>query len=174
VYRQRTHGGLNTISGSHRLELLDDEGDVLAEYAFATYEIPEAPGFSSFGMYVPAIENLDGMRVRAGEKVLADVRGQGAHLSVDLERKPVLEDRADQGRVLRWSPAVSAAGPVVYLVRISKDGGHTWQVLALDKAEPQIFLPEQIGVDLSNVWVEIQASDGLRTTTQIFQLAELR
>jgi hypothetical protein len=87
---------------------------------------------------------------------------------------PTLVERTGQARFLRWSPAESPAGPVVYLVRISRDGGNTWQVLALDRTQPEIQLPEALGEDLSEVRVEIQASDGLQTTTQTFEIAEIQ
>jgi hypothetical protein len=172
VYRQRT-GSLLDPGGPHRLDLLDERGNVLAGYAFTSYEIPDAPGFTAFGFFVPGVENLDGIRVMSGGKVLAETRHQGANLSVDLQRKPVLTERAGKEKILRWTPAASPAGPVVYLVRASRDGGQTWQVLALDQSEPEVSMPANFGEDPGEVLVEIQASDGIQTVTQIYKAGEL-
>jgi hypothetical protein len=172
VYRQMS-GRLLQPGGSYRLALLDEQGSVLADYAFTPYEIPEAPGFSAFGFFVPDDEKLDGIRVQLGDRVLAEKRHQGATVSVDPQRKPTLVERPDRAGILRWAPAVSPAGPVVYMVRISRDGGKTWQVLTMDQAEPEISLPADLGEALDNVWVEIQASDGLQSTTQTFPVTEI-
>lgn len=169
VYRQQT-GSLLQPGGSHRLDLLDEKGDVLAGYAFTPYEVPEAPGFLAFGFFVPDVEGLAGIRVRSGGNVLAEKWSQAAEISLDLQRMPALLQRAGRANMLRWAPAVSPAGPVVYMVKISRDGGQSWQVLALDLAELELPLPDESMEGLGGLWVEIQASDGVHTATQTFTI----
>ena len=173
IYRQKT-GSLLEPGGPYQLDLLDVNGTLLADYSFTPYEIPEAPGFLAFGFFVPDVEDLDGIRVHSSGRVLAEQWSGGAKISLDLQRAPGLVERADRKQVLRWSPAASQSGPVVYMVRISRDGGQTWQVLALDLVEVELPLPGDLGEDLEDVWVEIQGSDGIHTTTQTFEIDETR
>jgi hypothetical protein len=62
------------------------------------------------------------------------------------------------GTEFDWS--LSAALPdVTYTVRLSRDGGKTWQVLGLDQPQPGVTLPSAAA---NGDQVEVQATDGVR------------
>jgi hypothetical protein len=74
------------------------------------------------------------------------------------------------GVQLGWSLAAGAAG-VTYRVRVTRDGGQTWQVLALDQTQPTITLPPGVLKDSAQPMVEVQASDGVRTDTRTYSVS---
>lgn len=154
--------------GRYRVELLGERRNVLAEYAFDPVEIPDATGFYSFGFFIPDFEGLSGLRIREGGEALAEkfVREKPfatRRLAEALSLAP------SRGRLtLRWGAVDHPSSAVVYRVRVSRDGGQNWQVLALDL--PQAELPLPGGLEGGEVWLEIQASDGIHTLTQSFPL----
>jgi hypothetical protein len=170
LYRQKT-GRLLEPGGDYQLDLLDKSGMVLAGYDFSSYEVPEAPGFQAFGFFVPDAADLDGIRIQSGSQVLAEKWSGGADISLDV-RQPRLALAGGEGEsVLQWSSSAPGADPVVYLVRVSRDMGKTWQVLALNGTEEALSLPGDLSQGPGDVWVEIQASDGIRSTTQTLILS---
>jgi hypothetical protein len=160
--------------GSHILELLDSDGLMVGQYAFTPVEIPDAPGFLAFNFFVPDTAGLSGLRIQANGQVLAEKRVPDL-LQLDNPHTMTLgRETATGGETLRWSPAAHPSGQVFYRVRISRDGGESWQVLALDLVEPYLPVPADTGFEQEEAWLEIQASDGIHTSTQLFKVERSR
>ncbi|MBI4789900.1 MAG: hypothetical protein HY782_22945 [Chloroflexi bacterium] len=167
IYRQTARVNVPS-SGTHTLELVGNGGVVLASYAFTPARSPDARGWSGFGFFVPAVDGLTGIRVTTNGRIVGEKTVGAPLVATELQTRAPTTQRAPAGTdiVLSWGPATHPTESVVYRVRISRDGGATWQVLALDLRRPQFQIPP--GVDLANTLVEIQASDGIHTTTRVF------
>ena len=153
--------------GTHTLELLGNGGAVIASYPFTPTRSPDSKGFSGFGFFVPAENGLTGIRVTTNGRIIGEKTVSAPMAATDLQLQPTTTQRAPTGvdTVLNWGSATHPTESIVYRVRISHDSGVTWQVLALDLPRPQFQLPP--GVDLANALIEIQASDGIHTTTRV-------
>jgi hypothetical protein len=165
VYRQ-TVTSLDRPDGPFNLQMLAKGDRVLASYSFTALEIPEAPGFRSFGFFVPDSPELSGLRVEANGRVLAEKRVGEAPHALALQSGALDVERSRAGTSFAWSPVSHSSSPVVYRVRISLDAGQTWQVIAIDSLETKISIS---GVDLQGAWLEVQASDGIHTSTRLFK-----
>jgi hypothetical protein len=53
----------------------------------------------------------------------------------------------------------------------SPDGGASWQVLAVNAAQPGVTLPAELLRDASHPLLLVQASDGVQTTERLYDLA---
>ena len=153
--------------GTHTLELLGNGGAVIASYPFTPTRSPDSKGYSGFGFFVPAEDGLAGIRVTTNGRIIGEKNVSAPMAATDLQLQPPTTQRAPAGTdtVLNWGSATHPTESIVYRVRISHDGGVTWQVLALDLPRPQFQIPP--GVDLANALIEIQASDGIHTTTRV-------
>ncbi len=153
-------------SGTHTLELLDASGKVLASYPFSPSRIADgrSHGIAGFGFYVPAVDGLAGVRVRTGGRSVGEKIVATAMATTNFGDQAPTRRIQGTRSILQWAPATHPTQPVVYRVRISRDSGATWQVLALDLRTPQFTVPA--GVNLTNALVEIQASDGIHVTTR--------
>ena len=173
VYRQAVElPGL--VEGPYVLDLLGSGGQVLATHTFNPVEVADAPGYRLFGFFVPAIDGLNGLRLRVGERLLVERSINERMNSVAFEIG-ALSLEGDQNRTsLSW-PAVShPSAEVVYRLRFSADSGQTWQVLALDRSDPEFHLPSRSGTDFSRGLIEVQASDGIHTHTRVFNLGGMK
>ncbi len=151
--------------GDYTLELLDGVGRVIAAYPFAPVTAvadlyPPAPGgeYQAFSLSLPFAEGVEAVRVRRGEDVLGLL--QPGH------RPPVLAAAGVrlQGGELRWQGSDPDGDALHYWVRVSADGGATWETVGIDLATPSLALDGEHwrGADLL---VEVIASDGLHTAT---------
>ena len=173
VYRQAAQVRVPS-KGSHVLELLSVGGEVLASYPFTPDEIADAPGFQEFAFFLPDINGVSGFRVRKGTEILGERLMPGAGLSSQpgaaIQSKSPMPESLGADRILHWNPANAAGESVVYRLRLSQDGGKTWQVLALDWPEASYTLPDGVEVNPGKTLVEVQASDGFHTSTQMISL----
>lgn len=158
--------------GSHTLELLGQTGQVLATHPFTPTPIADSGGSSGFGFFVPVVDGLAGIRVRANGRVVAEKIVSAPLSTTDFTRQPIAAQPAAQGTVLRWTPVTHPSESIVYRVRLSRDAGATWQVLALNWRGAEFTAPA--GVDVNDTLLEVQASDGIHTTTRTFTLGRVR
>ncbi len=170
VYQQ-TASVKQSTKGTHTLELLGEKGKVLAAYSFTPQQIADSKGASGFGFFVPAVDGLEGLRVKAGNQTIKEKTVPAAIAGANFARQPLAAQRQARGTVLRWAPVEHPSEPVVYRIRLSRDGGATWQVLALDWRGAEFAVPP--GLDVANATIEIQASDGIHTTTQAFTIGSV-
>jgi len=172
VYRQAVQmPGL--VEGSFVLEMLGSEGEVLATHTFNPVEVADSPGYRLFGFFVPAIDGLNGLRLREGERLLVE-RSNVDRMDTAAFEIGALSLEGEQNTTSLLWPAVShPSADIVYRLRFSADGGRTWQVLALDRSDPVFPLPSRSGMDFSQGLIEVQASDGLHTSTRIFSVSEV-
>ncbi len=159
---------LGPTLGTHTLELLGDGGKVLAAFPFTPQQIADSEGASGFGFFVPAVDGLAGLRVRAANRTIKEKTVAAPMAAANFARQPLAAQRQARGTVLSWTPAAHPSEPVVYRVRLSRDAGATWQVMALDWGSPEFTAPT--GVDVANAMIEVQASDGIHTTTRTFSV----
>jgi hypothetical protein len=162
AYRQQSVPQITT-QGSYSVELISGEGTPVQSYRFDPYEIGDAPGYLGFGFAVPAMEGLSAIRVigPSGE-ILAEAEAGHSLKSLSQDRETLAVETRQGATVLRWG----AAGPqVVYRLRLSLDGGQTWQVLALDWTGTEFAIPED-RADFDQAHFEVQASDGVQTETR--------
>jgi len=152
-------------AGDYTVELLDGRGRVIAAYPFdpltAVVDLyPPAPGpeYRAFVLSLPPAEGVEAVRVRQDDAVLG--------LLQPGSRPPVLKAESVrlQGDVLHWQASDADGDALHYAVRVSADGGATWELVAIDLATPSLALEAERweGADLL---IEVIASDGLHTTT---------
>ncbi len=157
--------------GTHTLELLGDKGRVIAAYPFTPRQIADSKGASGFGFFVPAVDGLEGLRVKAGNQTVKEKTVPAAMAAANFGRQPLAAQRQARGTVLRWTPVEHPSEQVVYRIRLSRDGGTSWQVLALDWRSAEFTVPQ--GLDVANATIEVQASDGIHTATQTFTVGSV-
>lgn len=169
VYRQLTP--IQPVqAGRYWLELLDADRQVISAYPFDMTEVADTPGFYQFGFFVPFEAKLSGLRVRLGGRLLGEKYVEG-ELTGGRRENQGLGIQTIQGRTrLEWPALDRLAGSITYRLRVSQDGGESWQVLALDWPEPAYLLPEGISTGMGNLLLEVQASDGIHTSTDIYEI----
>lgn len=159
-------------AGMAELELLDAEGNVLATHPIplrkTSHHDPQGREQLGFNTAVPFVEGVRAVRLRQGAQVLAErVGGQRAP-----RLAPVITRATTNGsaQTFSWSAQSDNDQALRYLVRLSTDRGKTWQMVALTDA-PRFTLDATAAPELfreGTPWIEVQASDGVRTTTRRF------
>ena len=163
VYSQRTP--VPAIgSGSFTLQLLDVDGRESSVYSFNPYEIADSGGYRGFGLFVPSVEDLGGLRVFHDDQILAERYAQDIVERLDVKESSLAIDRSAAALQLDWS--LESEQVLAYRLRFSQDGGKTWQVLALDWRDSEFRLP----LELNRGLLEIQATDGLNTSTKVITI----
>ncbi len=146
--------------GDYTVELLDGAGNAVAAYPFAPVTIADAvPGMPAEGFFLrlPPAEGVEAVRVSRGGATLG--------LLQPGRRPPALRAGrvARDGDTLRWQAGDPDGDVLHYLVRVSADGGASWETVGVDLTGPTVTLdPRWERLDLL---VEIVASDGLHTAT---------
>ena len=135
--------------GEYRLELRDAGDRVLQTHRFSLQDTDGAAG--GFQLNVPADDRALRMLIYRGERLVFDQRGNG-NLRVSLHRP-----ETDNPSQLSWD----ADGALRYMLRGSRDGGKSWQVLGLSLSAQQLSLDAQYTPG-GDVLFEVQASDGVR------------
>ncbi|GBC78421.1 hypothetical protein HRbin08_01916 [bacterium HR08] len=145
-------------SGPFRVELLGADGSLLATRRFAPTIIPDDPErWQGFTLRMPAVPEAATLRIYHGERLIAEQRVKGPPPSLEsLQLRP-----EPSGAITLL--AVPRPG-LWHRVRISRDGGRTWEVIVVDSAElhATMELPD------CGMLIEVQVSDGLRTDTRTF------
>jgi|GEM_PF-1601440 len=167
LYRQTAPIPPEPTAGTHRVELLDANGKVLAIRSFNLTSIAfdtsssggEGQGFSVF---MPAVTGVEAIRIYTGDRLLFERSATGPSPVFDTARRT-------SGASVEWT--LRAGSPsVVYRIRFSPDGGATWQVLALEYAGTTYNVPAALLANATQPLVEIQAMDGVRTDTRLIAL----
>lgn len=175
VYRQHVEK-VNLPMGPYRIELLGRSRQILATYTFPMLEIADAPGYRHFGFFVPAIQGFSGLRISKEGRVLIEKFVQGGLERPSSRTKELSLRFTGKEAILSWPGYFHQTGSVVYLIRYSKDGGKSWQVLALDWRDHRLSLPLEWLGSLDALsgegLVEVQASDGIHTQAEIFALPD--
>lgn len=70
---------------------------------------------------------------------------------------------------LSWSVG-AGANDLSYRVLYSPDGGVSWQVLAVNTAQPSLTVPAELLQDAASPLLLVQASDGVQTTERIYDM----
>jgi hypothetical protein len=150
--------------GDYTLELRDGAGAVLAEHPFgmttiAVDGVGGAQGGESraFSLSIPYTSGVESITVsRAGTKL-----GTRQASGVDpREAFGSASARFESGSV---QAAWGARAGLTYLVRLSLDGGGTWQTVAAGLKHPALDLPMPAGTSPMDLRLEIYASDGVHT-----------
>jgi len=155
-------------SGPLRLEVVNAAGNVLRSQSFSSVNISIDllhTGYyqQGFRVVLPVTPSAAGFRILRDNQLLYQrlVSGPAPRLATTAQAA-----LAAAGTRLSWS---LAAGPAdeTYTIRLSRDGGQTWQVLAVDQAAASIDLPlgQKGGAP---TLIEVQASDGVRTDTRTY------
>jgi hypothetical protein len=172
VYRQQVQTSLPQ-GGDYAVDLLDDEEQILATYNFEMLEIADSPGHQHFGFFVPSVDEAVGLRLREGERILAEKIIQSRPDSMKLDQETLVFDTVGEGTVVSWPEVSHPDQPVHYRLRLSKDNGASWQVLALDWKDSSFLLLVLADDDRNKSLLEIQASDGIHTSTQIYPIHQI-
>ena len=156
-------------SGPLRLDLVDATGQVFRSQMFAAVPISIDrldSGFDQQGFRVvlPPALGATGFRIYQGDQVVYQrvAQGPAPSLASTLSTATTAE-----GTRLGWNLA-SGPADVTYSVRLSNDGGQSWQVLAVDQPASSILLPATSAKGGGALLVEVQASDGVRTDTRAY------
>jgi hypothetical protein len=159
-------------SGPLRLDVFNGSGRVLETQLFTSVGVALdlfRTGFyqQGFRVALPVTPAAAGFRITRGSQLLYErlVSGPAPRLASTAQTSV-----STAGTRLGWS---LAAGPahVSYTVRVSRDGGQTWQVMAIDQADSSIALPPAAGKGGAATIVEVQASDGVRTDTRTYSVS---
>ncbi len=159
---------------THRLELLDAGGQVLADVPFELTEvvIDSTVGrheqAESFHVLAPAVPGLAGLRLYHGDELLYE--RLAASPAPALAAATPAQTRAPNGG-LNVSWQLAAGHATHFRVRFSPDGGATWHLLALDTAASDIEVPAVLIAGAKSPLLEVQAGDGVRSVMQTFLLA---
>jgi len=153
---------------------LPDEGpftvDLLATYKFNMLDIADSAGHRHFGFFVPSSPETVGIRLREGDQILIEKSTQPSFSLQKSAQDLMVLDSVGDRTLVSWPEVSHPDEPVYYRLRLSKDGGLSWQVLALDWRDSSLLLPEISAVERNRSLLEIQASDGIHTSTQIYPL----
>ncbi len=144
------------VPGPFRIELLGADGSLLATRRFAPVAIPDDPeGWQGFALRMPAVPGIMALRIYHGERLIMEQRVEGPPPSVEpLQLRP----EPSGALVLLAAPRPG----LWHRVRISQDGGRTWEVVVVDGAGLHVNL----GPPDCERLIEVQVSDGLRTDTE--------
>jgi len=154
---------LPSLTGPYMLELLDSYGDLLSthNFAMATAAADGVGGalggeVKSFHLTIPYTPGIDQIRVVKDGEVLGDLRAKPV--------PPGLALAPGQARIEQGMLHATWAGPAgaSYLMRLSLDGGMTWQTVGVNLDRPSIHLPLS-NAEAGDVRLEILASDGIYT-----------
>jgi hypothetical protein len=173
VYRQLALVSLAS-GGSHLLEVLGADGNVLMSQSFTPQLIMDVDDnhISSFGIFIPAVDALHGLRVVSEDQILGEIL-RLSPIELDAFTSEMIADElVIEGNIITWGKQVSWSKDIVYRIRLSQDNGNTWRVLGLDISGMELVLPVDIGQLTDETWIEIQASDGLRAVTQMFEVSD--
>lgn len=149
-------------SGPYTLELVDQSGTVLAEQSFGP-TTSSADGIGgkqggqevSFAVTLPYQDSVDRIRVTRDELVLGEL---AANPRVAGAPFVPLQARAEADHlVATWSELPGAS----YLVRLSLDGGISWQVVGVNLRTPTVNIA--LAGPADDLLLEILASDGVHT-----------
>jgi hypothetical protein len=149
--------------GSYTLELLNVDGVILSTYNFemVTAAADGVGGtlggeVESFHLTIPYTPEIDQIRVVKDGVVLGNLRAKPVPPGLALA--PV--QAHIEGGILHatWAGPAGAS----YLVRLSLDGGTTWQTVGVHLDRPSIHLPLSAAA-AGDVRLEILASDGIHT-----------
>jgi hypothetical protein len=150
-------------SGPYTLELLDGDGTRLAAYPFDVVSaladrFGGGPGgdVESFHLTIPYTPEIDQIRVVKDGDELGTLRSKPVPPGLALAPA---QAHIEQGVLhATWAGPVGAA----YLVRLSLDGGTTWQTVGVNLDRPSIHLPLSAAA-AGDVRLEVLASDGIHT-----------
>ena len=150
-------------SGPYTLELLDGDGTRLAAYPFDVVSaLADSYGgglggeVESFHLTIPYTPEIDQIRVVKDGAVLGELRAKP--IPPGLSLAPA-QAHIEQGVLhATWAGPAGAA----YLVRLSLDGGATWQTVGVNLERPSIHLPMSAAA-AGDVRLEILASDGIHS-----------
>lgn len=165
VYAQRAPF-VAPSNDADRVRALGASGKPLTAYPLQTYEIADSGGFRGFSAFLPAIPDITGFEIILENEIRARRILTAEMDSSKFTRATLSQTAAHGGIRVAWAPATHPEARVVYRIRRSRDGGNTWQVLALDWPRTEFTLPERETGEL----LEIQASDGVHTSTRIVSL----
>jgi len=151
-------------AGDYRLELVDNAGAVLEAISFGPASAQgdrtdgePTPSVQGFSLAVPYREGVESIRVLKGDVIVGELKPRPAW--------PGPDGLAGEARI--QDGELQAAWPgqdgLSYLVRISTDGGGSWQIVGVNLTAPSLALPLSAS-DSKNLAVEVYASDGIHTT----------
>ncbi len=162
-------------AGTHRVELLGADGAVLTSRSFNpvtiavdTRQAGASSGFEvqGFRVVLPAVDGLAAIHVYEGDRLLFERAVSGpAPVLVQADSA----QQSTEGATVSWQ--LTSGSSVTYRVRFSPDGGRTWKVLALRHLTTSINIPTSLLGAAAQRVVEVQAQDGVRTSTLLIPLA---
>jgi len=170
IYRHQAPA--DTVAYSdYKLELVDEQGAVLGAHYFETAQIAEMRQLKSgrmvdgtwktqgFAFHVPAVEGVARVRFYYRGALIHEQGSAAALAPLIVTLNP------EKLGAVAWSAA--ATTPLMYRVRFSADGGHTWQTLAVNQSAANYTLTPAMVVRAAQPIVEVQATDGIRTVTKV-------
>jgi hypothetical protein len=152
-------------TGPYRVEMLGDQGKILAAYPFQMSEVADINGYASFGFFVPAIDDLQGIRILDSSRVLVEKVVPEQIADFPNERQRISPRISDGVFTFNWDGIQYSPQEIVYRLRVSQDRGRSWQVLALKLKETSFTLPINSGLDIKRAIFEVQATNGIHTST---------
>jgi hypothetical protein len=141
--------------GEYRLDVYDSANQLLHSQRFNLQATDHS--MQGFHLNIPSNPGASCMTISRGSRLIFEQQAS-ANLSVGFTTNQLAQSDSTG---LSWS----ASGAQKYMVRVSHDGGATWQVLGMNLSEPQFKLDAQT-IAGGDVLVEVQASDGVRVVKQ--------
>jgi hypothetical protein len=168
---QRTASILPDAQGSHRIELLNAQGQVLASQTFsprliATDSKTQQAYVNGFRVTLPVVTGISTIRIYDGETLVFERTATAPAPTLQAHSVALLGD----GRgAVRWRLAAGAPGTVFH-ARFSPDGGRTWTVLAINQTVTHMHIPHELMKTAAQPMLEIQATDGAQLSTLLIPL----
>jgi hypothetical protein len=151
-------------AGDYRLDLVDSAGMVLQAIPFEPASAQgdrtdggPTPSVQGFSLAVPYREGLESLRVLKGDVTVGELKPRPV---LPVPSGGVGEARFRDGELQASWPGQEGLS---YLVRISIDGGSSWQIVGMNLSTPNLALPLPPS-QLKDLAVEVYASDGIHTT----------
>ena len=151
-------------AGDYRLELVDSVGMVLEAIPFGPASAQgdrtdgePTPSIQGFSLAVPYREGVERLRVLKGDVIVGEL---GPRPKLPSPSGGAGEARIRDGELQASWPGQDGLN---YLVRISTDGGSSWQIVGVNLTAPRFALPLSPSQS-KDLTVEVYASDGIHTT----------
>lgn len=136
--------------GEYRLELRDSAERALHSVRFNLRETDRS--LKGFHLNVPSDNRAQRIALYRGTRLIFEQQASN-NLRVNIN---TTELTPSDPQSVSWN----ASGALAYMVRASRDGGRTWQVLGTNLSASQLKL-DSLSMPGGDVLIEVQASDGV-------------
>lgn len=149
-----------------QVTLFDSNSQPIGTYPLMLGPVADVEDLQSFSLAIPAPRDLARLEIIKDGKTIFVREVDGAPPQLG---EVVHQNRHEGGMDVLWQ-LDAGSEPVQYRVRFSADGGGSWWVFSPMTSASSLTVPNGILRDAAQPLLEIQATDGLRTSTRQISL----